>query len=131
MKSVSKLVVTLSLGMLSSVAASAMTVEQFYIASCRKDPGMPVPIEVVSPRIGPEYEGSAVRLEFTVDETGKPTNIVVKSARDFTVGLFVSQAVSQWRFRPAQSNGVPVAKKVELPVMIVKQTETAGLVAAN
>ena len=74
MKSVSKLVVTLSLGMLSSVAASAMTLEQFYIASCRKDPGMPVPIEVVSPRVGPEYEGSTVRLEFTVDETGKPTN---------------------------------------------------------
>jgi TonB family protein len=131
MKAVSKLVLVFSLGVLSSIAASAMTSEQFYIASCRKDPGVPVPIEVVSPRVGPEYEGSTVRLEFTVDEMGKPTDIVVKSARDFTVGSFVSQAVSQWRFRPATLNGVTVATKVELPVMIVKQVQTAALVAAN
>jgi TonB family protein len=131
MKAVSKSVLVFSLGVLSSIAASAMTSEQFYIASCRKDPGVPVPIEVVSPRVGPEYEGSTVRLEFTVDEMGKPTDIVVKSARDYTVGSFVSQAVSQWRFRPATLNGVTVARKVELPVMIVKQVQTAALVAAN
>lgn len=131
MKAVSKLVTLFSLGMLSSLAASAMTLEQFYIASCRKDPGIPVPIEVVSPRVGPEYEGTTVNLTFIVDEAGKPTDIEVKSAQDYMVGLFVSEAVSQWRFKPAISNGVAVAKRVALPVKIVKQGQIPGLVAAN
>ena len=68
----------LSLGMLASAAAEAMTPEQLYIASCRKDPGMPVPIEVVSPRVGAAYEGSTVTLEFIVDEHGKPGEIIAQ-----------------------------------------------------
>jgi TonB family protein len=131
MKAASKFVVMLSVGMLSLVAASAMTREQFYIESARQGTSIPVPISVVSPRVGPQYEGSTVELEFVVDATGKPTDIVVKSAWDYTVGLYVTEAVSQWRFRPAELNGQPVAKKVQLPVMIVRENRTGDRVAAR
>jgi protein TonB len=131
MKAVSKSAVILSLGLLGSVIGKAMTPEQLYIASCRKDPGVPVPIEVVTPRVGAEYEGTTVRLEFVVDEQGKPGEITVLSAKDFTVGLFVSEAVSQWQFKPAIADGKPVPMKVELPVVIVDQLKPAGTFVVN
>lgn len=131
MKAVSKFAVLFSLGVLPSLAALAMTREQFYVESCRQDSSVPVPMSVVSPRVGTEYEGSTVQLEFTVDETGKPTDIVVKSARDFMLGLVVTEAVSQWRFKPALENGMPVARKVELPVVIVEEARSGDRLAAR
>jgi Gram-negative bacterial TonB protein C-terminal len=131
MKAVSKFAVLFSLGVLPSVATMAMTQEQFYVESCRQDSSIPVPISVVSPRVGPQYEGTTVQLEFTVDKAGIPNDIVVKSAKDFTVGLFVTQAVSQWRFKPALVDGTPVARKVELPVVIVEETRTGDRMTAR
>jgi TonB family protein len=131
MKAVSKSAVILSVGLLGSVVAQAMTPEQFYISTCRKEPGVPVPIEVVSPRVGPQYEGTTVHLEFVVDEHGKPTEITVLSAQDFTVGMFVSQAVSQWQFKPAMAEGKPVPMKVELPVKIVDTIDLGKSLAAK
>jgi hypothetical protein len=131
MKAVNKLAVMFSIGMLASIAVQAMTPEQSYIASCRKEAGIPIPIEVVSPRVGPQYGGSTVMLEFVVDELGKPGEITVKSARVFTLGLFVSQAVSQWQFKPAVVGEKPVPMKVELPVVITQVVPTGESVAAN
>jgi len=131
MKAVSKFVSLISVGVLSSVAAAAMTSEQFYVETCRHDPGIPVPISVVSPRVASVYEGSTVQLEFIVDEAGKPVDVVVKSSEDFMVGSLVKQAVQQWRFKPAELNGVPVPMKVVLPVNIVEDLPTADLLAAK
>ena len=119
MKAVSKLAVLISLVSLSSVAALAKTDEQAYLESCRKAPGVPVPVSVVTPTVGPEYNGATVQLEFIVDTTGKPADFSVKSASDNALATAVVQAVKQWRFTPAEKNGQPVATKVVLPVKIV------------
>ena len=119
MKAVNKLAVLFSLVALSSLSAYAKSEEQTYIESCRKDAGVPVPVAVVTPSVGVQYAGSTVQLEFVVDATGKPADFTVKSATDLTLSEAVTDAVKQWRFKPAQSNGVAVATKVSLPILIV------------
>lgn len=130
MKAVRKLVVLLSVGALSLVAASASTTEQAYLKSCRKDPGVPVPVTVVSPTVGPEYNGGSVQLEFVVDAEGKPAEFSIKSASDEVLATAVVKAVKQWRFLPAEINGKPVATKVALPVKIVDPVVSGDRYAA-
>ena len=130
MKAVSKLAILISLGALASFA-SAKTEEQAYLDSCRKDASIPVPIAVVSPSIVPGYEGTTVQIEFTVDVTGKPADFAVLSAKDNAVAATVVDAVKMWRFKPAEVDGKPVAKKVSLPVKIVDDLEPMNRLAAN
>ena len=131
MKAVSKLVVLLSVGVLTSVIASAKSDEQSYLASCRKEPGVPVPVAVVSPSVGPEYAGALVQLEFVVDEQGKPADLAIKSTPDDRLASAVLDAVKQWRFKPAERDGIPVETKVALPVRIVDAPVQDLLFAAH
>jgi periplasmic protein TonB len=119
MKEVNKLALLFSLGALLPFAAAAKSPESTYIENCSKSPDVPVPVAVVTPSVPSEFAGSTVELEFTVDTTGKPTALSVKSSPDTTLSAAVVDAVKQWRFTPAQANGIPVAKKVFLPVKIV------------
>jgi TonB family protein len=119
MKAVNKFAVLLSLGALVP-AAFATTDEQAYLESCLKAPGVPVPVAVVSPTVGPDQAGGFVELEFVVDETGLPTHFAVKNATDDALASTVLRAVKQWRFKPAEVDGVAVAKKVVLPIKIVE-----------
>lgn len=119
-----------SLAMLAASVASARSLEQAYLDSCRKGPAIPVPISVVSPTVSSEYSGSKVELEFVVDPSGKPTDLTVKSAKDEDVGEAVMEAVKQWKFKPAERNGAPVATKVILPVKIV-DVDSDSIFAAN
>ena len=80
---------------------------------------MPVPVAVVTPAVSSDYIGAKVDVEFTVDEQGKPANVAVPSATDETLASAVVDAVKQWKFKPAERNGAPVATKVVLPVKIV------------
>jgi TonB family protein len=93
--------------------------EQAYLALCRKEPGVPVPIAVVSPSVDPAYNGATVVLEFVVDEAGKPVDLAVKSAPDDRLAAAVLDAVKLWKFKPAERDGVAVETKVSLPVKIV------------
>ena len=131
MKAVSKLAVLLSVAALGAVVASAKTDEQAYLESCLKAPGIPVPIAVVSPSVGPEYNGATVQLEFTVDTNGKPSAFSVKSATDQALATSVVAAVKQWRFKPVVKDGVPVATKVVLPVRVVDDTAVGSSLALN
>jgi protein TonB len=132
MKAVNKFVVVLLVGVFSSVFASAMTTEAAYLESCRKEPGVPVPVAVVSPAVGAQYNGGHVHLEFLVDIKGRPAGFSVKSASDDALIAPVVAAVKQWKFLPAEANGVPVATKVLLPVQIVEpREETPWFLAAR
>lgn len=131
MKAVSKLVILVHVGVLTAAVASATTPEQAYIESCIKAPGYPVPVAVVSPSVGPEHAGSVVQLEFVVDTTGRPVDLSVKSHSDDRLAAAVMDAVKQWRFKPAQREGVPVETKVALPVKIVDDATEAKRYAAN
>jgi protein TonB len=130
MKAVRKLVVLLSVGALAA-AAYATSSEQAYIETCRKDPGVPVPVAVVSPSVGPEYNGAQVRLEFVVDEKGKAAEFSITSTPDAELAKAVVEAVKLWRFQPAEIDGKPVAKKCTLPVKIVDPAVNGDRYAAS
>lgn len=119
MKAVNKLVILFSLGALVPFAALAKTPEEAYLDTCRKGPGVPVPVAVVTPSVPSGYAGSTVEVEFVVNTAGKPVELSVKSLQDNLLTDAVLDAVKQWRFLPVQLNGVPVATKVALPVRIV------------
>lgn len=125
MKAINKLAVLFSLAALSSVAF-AKSEEQAYLETCRKDPGVPVPVAVVTPTVGVEYAGTTVQLEFIVDKAGKPADVTVTSDTDYALSAVVAEAVKQWRFKPAEANGVAVATKVSLPVRIIDNSLVAS-----
>src|SRR5271157_3460079 len=116
MKNKYTLATLLSLGALLPVAASAKTLEQSYIESCRKGPDIPVPVAVVAPRALGYDIGQTVQVRFAVDASGLPSGIVISSASDRAFAQAVVDAVGQWRFTPAQHNGIPVTMNVILPV---------------
>jgi protein TonB len=131
MKHTNKLALLLSLGALLPVAASAKTLEQSYIESCRKGTDIPVPIEVVSPKVGSYDIGQVVSVEFVVDTTGHTQGVSIKSSSDRDFADAVVDAVKQWRFTPAQHNGSPVATRVVLPVRVVEAAKSPNLLALN
>jgi TonB family protein len=130
MKAVRKLGVLLSLGAIST-GAFASPLEQTYLATCNKDPGVPVPITVVSPTVGAEYHGASVHLEFVVDAEGKTSGFSIKSAPDDVLASAVVKAVKQWRFQPAEVDGKPVSRRVALPVKIVDSAGSADRYAGT
>ncbi len=115
-----KLALLLSLGALLPLAASAKTLEQNYIDSCRKGPEIPVPIAVVAPAVKGYDIGQTAEVRFVVDEVGMPSGIAITASSDKGFQDAVAEAVRQWRFTPAQRNGAPVATKVMLEVRVVK-----------
>jgi len=119
MNAVKNVIVVLSMVLAAPLSASPTASEQAYLELCRKDPGVPVPIAVVSPDVGPDYHGASVQLEFVVDRAGKPGAFSIKSATDDVLAKVVVEAVKQWRFLPAEVDGRPVATKVALPVKVV------------
>jgi protein TonB len=131
MKNNNKLALLLSLGALLPFAASAKTLEQSYIESCRKGTDIPVPIAVVSPDVSAYDIGQTVQVEFVVDTTGRTSGIAIKSSSDRDFAEAVVDAVKQWRFTPAQKNGAPVATKVVLPVRVVAAAKADVFVASN
>jgi TonB family protein len=122
MKNVNKLAVLLSLGALAPFAASAKTLEQSYLESCNKAPGVPVPVSVVSPTADSDDIGQEVDIVFVVDSTGHTTDVSVKSGTDKELAASAVDAVKHWRFTPAQVNGAPVATKCVLPIRVVEPT---------
>ena len=121
MKVVNKLAVLISLGALLPFAVSAKTSEQAYLDASLKTPGVPVPVAVVSPSdVDAKYTGAKVELAFTVDAKGIPTDFSVISSPDAVIAKVMMDAVSKWRFTPAQKNGIAVATKVVLPVKIAE-----------
>ena len=127
MKAVNKLAVLISLGALLPLAASAKTLEQAYLDAASKTPDVPMPVAVVSPSdISAKYAGAKVELSFTVDALGNPTDFSVVASPDATLAKVVMDAVSKWRFTPAQKNGSAVATKVVLPVRITEMDRFAS-----
>ena len=124
MKVANKLAVLLSLGAFASLA-SAKSVEQSYLDSCLKAPGVPVPTTVIAPSVDSKFVGDTVDVEFTVSATGKTSSFSIVSSPDVMLSDAVLQAVRQWQFTPAQRDGVPMATKVVLPVHIV-DADAAG-----
>ncbi len=131
MKNVNKLVLLFSLTALLSPALKAKSPETVYLETCRKDVGMPVPVVVVSPHVPAGFGGQTVPFEFVVDTSGKTSAFVAPSSVDSDLVAAVVDALKQWEFKPATSNGIPVATKVVLPIRIVDDPVDGTRYAAN
>lgn len=121
----------LSLGLLvAPLALVAKTPEKAYVESYRGRTDIPVPIAVVTPALDSRFAGQQVTLEFVVDATGKPM-LITSSTPGANAELVasVTAAVAQWKFAPALVDGLPVAKKVVLPVNVVDSLDNAAVVA--
>ena len=131
MNTKSKLVLSLGL-LVAPLALLASTPEKTYVEAYRGRTDIPRPISVVTPSIDPEYAGQQVALEFVVDATGKPTLIASRSPEaSAELVAAVTAAVEQWKFAPALEAGLPVARKVVLPVTIVDTFGAGSRFAAN
>jgi hypothetical protein len=119
----------LSLGLLAlPLALLAKSPEKTYVESYLGRSGIPVPVSVVTPEVSPRFAGEQVTLEFVVDATGKPTLIApVTPGANAELVSAVTAAVAQWKFSPALVAGLPVAKKVILPVNIVDSFDKSAV----
>ena len=126
MKNINKLALVLSLGVIAPLAASAKTLEQSYLETCRKGTDIPVPVAVVAPVAHSWDIGKEVKIGFTVTTAGYASDISIVSSQDHDLAEAVVAAVKQWRFTPAQLNGAAVASKVVLPVRVV-ETQSSSL----
>lgn len=120
--------IALSLGLLAvPLAMLAKSPEKAYVESYLGRSGIPVPVSVVTPEVESRFAGTQVTLEFVVDATGKPV-LITSATPGADAGLVaaVSAAVAQWKFSPALADGLPVARKVMLPVTIVDSFDSAA-----
>lgn len=81
----------------------------------------PVPLSTPAPRYPADalrnQESGTVLLRVDVGADGVPTQVqVAKSSRSRSLDRAASEAVRQWRFRPAQRNGQAVPGSVQVPV---------------
>ena len=129
MNTKSKLVLSLGL-LLAPLALWAKSPESIYVESYHGRTDIPAPLSVVMPEVDSRFAGKQVLLEFVVDAAGKPTLIASNSpAADPELVDAVKYAVAQWRFAPALVNGLPVARKVALPVNIVDSFDSGSRLA--
>jgi TonB family protein len=102
------------------VLASAKTLEQAYLEGAFTTPGLPVPTAVVTPFVDSSDADRTVTAECVVGVTGRPSAIRITSDRaDPTLSTAVKVALRQWKFRPAEVNGAPVARTVLIPFHFV------------
>jgi len=125
--------IALSLGLLvAPLALLAKSPESAYVESYHGRTDIPVPISVVMPEVDSRFNGQKVVLEFVVDTNGKPT-LLSSSTPNANAELVttVLAAVEQWHFAPALVNGLPVARKVALPVVVVDRNGNSSRFAMN
>lgn len=120
MNAVKKLAIVLSLGALSAAAASAASLEEAYLKTFSKGPGVPEPVKVVAPEIRHAPAGAEAKISFVVDVAGVPRAISVASATHEGLAAAAVEAVRQWRFTPVVRDGVTVETKVLLPVRVME-----------
>ena len=122
MNTTRKLMLVLSVVLLAAPLAHALSLERTYIESYHGRSDIPVPIKVVSPYVDPGYAGTVVELVFTVDQTGAPQNIAVRTPVDHELARVLTNAVRRWRFTPELRGGHPQAATVVLPIRIVEES---------
>ncbi len=95
-----------------------------YVGSAYDLANVDVPPRVVS-QARPKYpiafrktgmRGLAV-VEFIVDENGHTRNLVARKATDVAFAEAAKIALSQWVFLPAKKGGVPVACRMQVPMV--------------
>ncbi len=104
-----------SLGALSALALPAA------ISLPAADGPVPVPEgRVASAGLPRSRVRAAVTLRLEVDADGRPQDIRVLGGRDPAVVRRLTEAIAQWRFRPARMDGIAVGRRIELPLELIE-----------
>jgi len=123
MKTTRIVMLVLSVVLLAApLTLAAMSPEQAYIESYRGRTNVPAPIKVVSPDVDSEYAGTTVELVFTVDASGVPHHIAVRTPVDRELARVLTDAVQYWRFAPELHAGQPLTTTIVLPIRIVDES---------
>jgi len=116
------------------MSVSAALVSSLLTVATFANTGATVPqVEtIVNPAgLSRQHLGVTVQLAFTVDKNGQPHDVAVVSPADRKLTTSVVDAVSQWRFSPAIQDGVPVAKRVTMPLQIADGRAIASTLRTN
>ena len=78
-----------------------------------------MPAVVVNPtRLPLTFRGGTVKLDFKLDENGKPYDIQVQSANDAELTRQIKTAFSQWTFSPPRDQKRAPDARFVLPLEI-------------
>lgn len=103
------------------VLALALAIATPAFAQSKIDPA------VVVRTVEPEYPADlkeahvmgVVVVNFVVDEQGNVSEPTVQKSSNAGFEKPALEAVKKWKFKPARKDGVPVAKKVSVPIKFV------------
>lgn len=109
-------VVTLGANLGPKKGDAAQQEELFSVADLDQKPRV---VYQPGPSLSAELRRKApgrVEILFTVDENGRVTDPVVKSASDPVFERPALAAVKQWKFEPGKKNGQPVRFRMRVPI---------------
>ncbi len=127
MNKISKYTAMLSLVIgLGASAFAGSTSARLYVEQYKGRTDIPAPVLAVSPTYNSPFDASA-KVMFSVDASGRVTEIEVLNATDNEFSFRVLDAISRWKFTPAlDANGVAVARRVTLPFIYNADETTVG-----
>jgi TonB family protein len=107
----------------SCVAALLLLVAASPISTLASVRESPMPVRTVSPAYPSELRvlkvSGLVVVECTVDANGNVTDARVRKSTNSQFDQFATDAVKQWKFKPAQLDGAPVSAAILIPVKFV------------
>jgi len=112
---------------LASIASLALASSAFAVSPTTKylehykvlRTDVPLPVKVVSPTGLPRSaKDTTITFTMVIDRDGKPHDVTPVSPVEPAVAKIMVPVVSKWRFSPAQQDGVPVARKIMLPIEV-------------
>lgn len=104
------------------VLAIALTIASPLFAQSKSD--APVAVRTVAPEYPQELRdqhiAGVVTVKFTVDVEGNVVDPEVEKSSNNGFDKAALDAVKKWKFKPAQQDGKPIAKKVAIPIRFVE-----------
>ena len=92
-----------------------------------EDLTLPIPSNVVVPRVGMSLVGTEIIVTFRVSETGQPNTIrddALFNISEKELAIAMRNVLKRWEFEPARNEqGIAVPVKVRLPVEVVRSGE--------
>jgi len=101
--------------------------EQMYVNEHQDLNGVPVPTQVVRPRIQDAPRDLQVNVLLSVDSKGRVVRAKVVDSSDSRYNTEITDAAKRWKFRPMAKDGEPVKSKVLVPFVAVTTNNTLAM----
>ena len=101
--------------------------EQMYVNKHQDLNGVPVPTEVVRPRILEVPQDLKINVLLSIDSKGRVTRARVVDSTDSRYNAEIKNAAKRWKFRPMTKDGEPVKSKALVPFVAVTEDESLAM----